>query len=594
MSCNTKQDQQQMGNQAQQRLKKSKFQSSKYGPGLSSLDGFVHLPALSVATFESAAFTSTSAIFSIGLTLLTLFTLYQGLQNISLNSSKQMSLRNQTFFCVLVPIVIIYYTKLTLEDYINAKIKSSKNKPTGKSGNQAKVSVGLNHQSSTGPSGSGHYGSNNQNQIQKQVLFKNLNLQNIVVDSDDENNQISSYMIYQNNKMLSNLNSHSIPMFLIDRQFQSYANKAQLMNDKKLLSPTYTDSTDEPTPMGFFNQGKGFQFNMNMEDDAENIGFEDSNVQQSKTQIENGKKDILPNQNQSAANKKSIFGKKRSLFKSWFNLKKSSLSGVRKADQSSEKSSDALPFNSLELFLFVQNIFLCVFSEKENAQLDLLFSVAIMILVYFIVLQTFFQGRKNLRNKLDSFDDHFQLDEENQDMTEDSRTSSMREDDQILREVFKGDINKLEKPNEKVNNPKDTSNVKVSILIFYYIQIENDKKMNNANSISNNNLQSNVQPTSTNNLQTKQTQSQVDIATNSKENLKRQQYQQQLLAQEHDQACKIIRELIRSKSKKVRMENKKIFIVVQLQYLKRVGEGALRWSFFTLNLFMLTLYICQN
>lgn len=31
-----------------------------------------------------------------------------------------MSLRNQTFFCLLVPIVIIYYTKLTLEDYIKA------------------------------------------------------------------------------------------------------------------------------------------------------------------------------------------------------------------------------------------------------------------------------------------------------------------------------------------------------------------------------------------------------------------------------------------------------------------------------------------
>jgi hypothetical protein len=31
-----------------------------------------------------------------------------------------MSLRNQTFFCILVPIVIIYYTKLTLEDYIKS------------------------------------------------------------------------------------------------------------------------------------------------------------------------------------------------------------------------------------------------------------------------------------------------------------------------------------------------------------------------------------------------------------------------------------------------------------------------------------------
>eukprot|EP00347_Sterkiella_histriomuscorum_P016967 403351167 len=85
-----------------------------------NLDPFSHLPALSVATFESAAFTSTSAIFSIGLTLFTLSALYQGLQNIALASSKQNSLRNQTFFCILVPIVIIYYTKLTLQDYIKS------------------------------------------------------------------------------------------------------------------------------------------------------------------------------------------------------------------------------------------------------------------------------------------------------------------------------------------------------------------------------------------------------------------------------------------------------------------------------------------
>ena len=66
------------------------------------------------------------------------------------------------------------------------------------------------------------------------------------------------------------------------------------------------------------------------------------------------------------------------------------------------------------------------------------------------------------------------------------------------------------------------------------------------------------------------------------------------MTQDHQQACKIIRELIRKKSKRVNIENKKLFIVVLLQNLKRVGEGALRWSFFTLNLFMLTLYICQN
>jgi hypothetical protein len=66
------------------------------------------------------------------------------------------------------------------------------------------------------------------------------------------------------------------------------------------------------------------------------------------------------------------------------------------------------------------------------------------------------------------------------------------------------------------------------------------------------------------------------------------------MAQEHDQACKLIRDIIRHKNRRVRVENKKIFIVVLLQNLKRVGEGALRWSFFTLNMFMLTLYICQN
>lgn len=97
---------------------KAKSQGSRLGGANSEL--FAPLPTLSSATFESAAFTSTSAIFSIGLTMFTLSALYQGLQNIALNSSKQMSLRNQTFFCILVPIVIIYYTKLTLEDYIKS------------------------------------------------------------------------------------------------------------------------------------------------------------------------------------------------------------------------------------------------------------------------------------------------------------------------------------------------------------------------------------------------------------------------------------------------------------------------------------------
>ena len=36
------------------------------------------------------------------------------------------------------------------------------------------------------------------------------------------------------------------------------------------------------------------------------------------------------------------------------------------------------------------------------------------------------------------------------------------------------------------------------------------------------------------------------------------------------------------------------FIVTLFQNLKRVAEAVLRWAFFTLNLFMLALYICQN
>lgn len=69
-----------------------------------------------------------------------------------------------------------------------------------------------------------------------------------------------------------------------------------------------------------------------------------------------------------------------------------------------------------------------------------------MILVYFIVLQTFFQGRKNLRSKLDSFDDQFQLDDEIQEISDENRLSmKSREDSLIMNEVFRGDINKLDK-----------------------------------------------------------------------------------------------------------------------------------------------------
>lgn len=66
-----------------------------------------------------------------------------------------------------------------------------------------------------------------------------------------------------------------------------------------------------------------------------------------------------------------------------------------------------------------------------------------MILVYFIVLQTFFQSRKNLKGKFDDFDEQFQIEEENH--PEFSDENNIDEDDRILNEMFKGDIYKLEK-----------------------------------------------------------------------------------------------------------------------------------------------------
>lgn len=52
------------------------------------------------------------------------------------------------------------------------------------------------------------------------------------------------------------------------------------LDDKKLYSPTNTDSTDEPTPMGLFKQGKGFKFNEEMMIDEEllkeGIGFDNN------------------------------------------------------------------------------------------------------------------------------------------------------------------------------------------------------------------------------------------------------------------------------------------------------------------------------
>lgn len=50
----------------------------------------------------------------------------------------------------------------------------------------------------------------------------------------------------------------------------------------------------------------------------------------------------------------------------------------------------------MELTLFAQNCVFQVFAEdKDDNRLEMLFSVAIIILLYFVIMQTFFQGRKS-------------------------------------------------------------------------------------------------------------------------------------------------------------------------------------------------------
>lgn len=84
-------------------------------------------------------------------------------------------------------------------------------------------------------------------------------------------------------------------------------------------------------------------------------------------------------------------------------------------------------------------------------------------------------------------------------------------------------------------------------------------------------------------------------------------FEQQLMAQEanekttkHQVACEAaIREMLAKqkvgeKKKQTQEMPDQIFIVVLLSNLKCMGEGVLRWSFFTLNVFILTLYMCST
>jgi hypothetical protein len=49
-----------------------------------------------------------------------------------------------------------------------------------------------------------------------------------------------------------------------------------------------------------------------------------------------------------------------------------------------------------------------------------------------------------------------------------------------------------------------------------------------------------------------------------------------------------------AQERQVATRGNQYFIVTLFQNLKRAAEALLRWAFFTLNLFMLALYICQN
>jgi hypothetical protein len=59
-------------------------------------------------------------------------------------------------------------------------------------------------------------------------------------------------------------------------------------------------------------------------------------------------------------------------------------------------------------------------------------------------------------------------------------------------------------------------------------------------------------------------------------------------------SSKLMKEYIHERNKMHKQNVKPIFLVGALEKLKRIGEGMLRWSFFTLNMFMLAIAICQN
>ena len=70
-------------------------------------------------THQHVAITSTTALVSIFLTAFTLFALYTGLQNnVTVFTSQQATLKNQIQLCLLLPLLMIYFTVVALEDYV--------------------------------------------------------------------------------------------------------------------------------------------------------------------------------------------------------------------------------------------------------------------------------------------------------------------------------------------------------------------------------------------------------------------------------------------------------------------------------------------
>jgi hypothetical protein len=65
------------------------------------------------------AITSTTALVSIFLTAFTLFALYTGLQNnVTVFTAQQATLKNQIQLCLLLPLLLVYFTVIALEDYV--------------------------------------------------------------------------------------------------------------------------------------------------------------------------------------------------------------------------------------------------------------------------------------------------------------------------------------------------------------------------------------------------------------------------------------------------------------------------------------------